>query len=200
MTHDSEDHGETLTHRSVQVEGLAKSIHHAGVLIHQRHRQTVNSPSFLVRADSEKHIDFALTYRARRSKRTSSAKRFQTELEAVRRTFRIDEEALSNLQVDNLSRGGDTAQPFRNRRPGRVKRKKQNSCAAAVTMARMKIKLAHDLQDETLRVSKEHEDELLKSLPRQQSLREHKDAKLHQETENQSRTCTRCTRISSIAL
>ena len=41
--------------------------------------------------------------------------------------------------------------------------------AAAVTMARMKIKLAHDLRDMTLRVSKEHEDEHLRSLPRQQS-------------------------------
>ena len=41
-----------------------------------------------------------------------------------------------------------------------------------MTMARMKIKLALDLRDETLRVSKEHEDELLMILPRQQSLRE----------------------------
>ena len=40
-------------------------------------------------------------------------------------------------------------------------------------MAGMRIKLAHELRDETLRVSKEHEDELLRSLPRQQSLREH---------------------------
>ena len=45
--------------------------------------------------------------------------------------------------------------------------------AAAVTMARMMIKLAHDLRDEPLRVSKEHEDEFLRSLPRQQSLRGH---------------------------
>lgn len=45
--------------------GLAKSIHHARVLIRQRHirvgKQLVDSPSFLVRVDSEKHIDFALT-------------------------------------------------------------------------------------------------------------------------------------------
>mmetsp|Transcript_1413 Transcript_1413/g.3086 ORF Transcript_1413/g.3086 Transcript_1413/m.3086 type:complete len:193 (+) Transcript_1413:101-679(+) len=44
--------------------GLAKSIHHARVLIRQRHirvgKQIVNVPSFLVRLDSEKHIDFAL--------------------------------------------------------------------------------------------------------------------------------------------
>ena len=45
--------------------GLAKSIHHARVLIRQRHirvgKQVCNVPSFLVRVDSEKHIDFALT-------------------------------------------------------------------------------------------------------------------------------------------
>ena len=46
-------------------QGLAKSIHHARVLIKQRHirvgKQMVNVPSFNVRVDSEKHIDFALT-------------------------------------------------------------------------------------------------------------------------------------------
>merc|ERR1719458_2229 len=45
--------------------GLAKSIHHARVLIRQRHirvgKQIVNIPSFLVRTDSQKHIDFAVT-------------------------------------------------------------------------------------------------------------------------------------------
>ena len=45
-------------------QGLAKSIHHARVLIKQRHirvgKQIVNVPSFLVRLDSQKHIDFAL--------------------------------------------------------------------------------------------------------------------------------------------
>jgi small subunit ribosomal protein S9e len=44
--------------------GLAKSIHHARVLIKQRHirvgKQLVNVPSFMVRVDSQKHIDFAL--------------------------------------------------------------------------------------------------------------------------------------------
>lgn len=42
----------------------AKSIHHARVLIRQRHirvgKQLVNSPQFLVRTDSEGHIDFSL--------------------------------------------------------------------------------------------------------------------------------------------
>ncbi|CAL5338450.1 hypothetical protein ACSBR2_006495 [Camellia fascicularis] len=45
--------------------GMAKSIHHARVLIRQRHirvgRQVVNVASFMVRLDSQKHIDFSLT-------------------------------------------------------------------------------------------------------------------------------------------
>jgi small subunit ribosomal protein S9e len=45
-------------------QGLAKSIHHARVLIKQRHirvgKQIVNVPSFNVRVDSEKHIDFSI--------------------------------------------------------------------------------------------------------------------------------------------
>uniref|UniRef100_A0A0E0I4D5 RNA-binding S4 domain-containing protein n=1 Tax=Oryza nivara TaxID=4536 RepID=A0A0E0I4D5_ORYNI len=45
--------------------GMAKSIHHARVLIRQCHirvgRQLVNIPSFMVRLESEKHIDFSLT-------------------------------------------------------------------------------------------------------------------------------------------
>merc|ERR1711962_499506 len=44
--------------------GLAKSIHHARVLIKQGHirvrKQVVNVPSFIVRPDSQKHIDFSL--------------------------------------------------------------------------------------------------------------------------------------------
>jgi len=45
--------------------GLAKSMHHARVLIQQRHirvgRRIVDQPSFMVRVDSEKYIDFSLT-------------------------------------------------------------------------------------------------------------------------------------------
>ena len=45
--------------------GNAKSIHHARVLIKQRHirvgKQIVDVPSFVVRVDSQQHIDFALT-------------------------------------------------------------------------------------------------------------------------------------------
>jgi len=45
--------------------GLAKSIHHARVLIRQRHirvgKQIVNVASFMVRVESQKHIDFAVT-------------------------------------------------------------------------------------------------------------------------------------------
>merc|ERR1712183_1144269 len=44
--------------------GYAKSIHHARILIRQRHirvrKQVVNVPSFVVRLDSQKHIDFSL--------------------------------------------------------------------------------------------------------------------------------------------
>merc|ERR1712055_1253996 len=44
--------------------GLSKSIHHSRVLIRQRRirvrRQMVNVPSFIVRLDSQKHIDFSL--------------------------------------------------------------------------------------------------------------------------------------------
>merc|ERR1712038_1096921 len=48
----------------VYKQGLAKSIHHARVLIRQRHirvgAQLVNVPSFNVRTSSEKHIDFSV--------------------------------------------------------------------------------------------------------------------------------------------
>merc|ERR1712185_707754 len=44
--------------------GLAKSIHHARVLIRQKHirvgRQIVNIPSFMVRVESQPHIEFSL--------------------------------------------------------------------------------------------------------------------------------------------
>jgi len=44
-------------------QGLAKSIHHARILIRQRHirvrNQVVDVPSFIVRVDSGKHIDFS---------------------------------------------------------------------------------------------------------------------------------------------
>lgn len=64
-------------------QGLAKSIHHARVLIRQRHvrvgKQVVNIPSFMVRVDSQKHIDFSLTSpfgggRAGRVKRKNAGK------------------------------------------------------------------------------------------------------------------------------
>jgi len=68
--------------------GLAKSIHHARVLIKQRHirvgKQIVDVPSFIVRLDSQKHIDFALTSpfgggRPGRCKRKSMAGANKTE-------------------------------------------------------------------------------------------------------------------------
>merc|ERR1712131_114294 len=59
---------ENLLERRLQTQvfklGLAKSIHHARVLIKQRHirvrKQVVNVPSYVVRLDSQKHIDFSL--------------------------------------------------------------------------------------------------------------------------------------------
>lgn len=59
-----EDFFERRLQTQVLKQGLAKSIHHARVLIRQRHirvrKQVVNVPSFVVRLDSEKHIDFSL--------------------------------------------------------------------------------------------------------------------------------------------
>lgn len=59
-----EDFLERRLQTQVFKKGLAKSIHHARVMIRQRHirvrRQAVNIPSFVVRLDSEKHIDLSL--------------------------------------------------------------------------------------------------------------------------------------------
>ncbi|OQR75259.1 40S ribosomal protein S9-like [Tropilaelaps mercedesae] len=59
-----EDFLERRLQTQVFKHGLAKSIHHARVLIRQRHihvrKQVVNIPSFVVRLDSEKHIDFRM--------------------------------------------------------------------------------------------------------------------------------------------
>merc|ERR1719408_395812 len=56
---------ERRTQTKVFKGGLAKSIHHARVLIRQRHirvgKRICDIPSCLVRMDSEKHVDFALT-------------------------------------------------------------------------------------------------------------------------------------------
>mmetsp|Transcript_45104 Transcript_45104/g.105367 ORF Transcript_45104/g.105367 Transcript_45104/m.105367 type:complete len:145 (+) Transcript_45104:434-868(+) len=62
-------HSQDFMERRLQTQvfklGLAKSIHHARVLIRQRHirvgKQIVNIPSFMVRTDSQKHIDFSIT-------------------------------------------------------------------------------------------------------------------------------------------
>lgn len=60
-----EDFLERRLQTQVYKLGLARSIHHARVLISQRHiavgKQIVNIPSFLVRLDSQKHIEFAKT-------------------------------------------------------------------------------------------------------------------------------------------
>lgn len=55
-----EDFMERRLQTQVFKSGLAKSVHHARVLIRQRHirvgRQIVNVPSFVVRLDSQKHV------------------------------------------------------------------------------------------------------------------------------------------------
>lgn len=60
-----EDFMERRLQTQVYKLGLAQSIHHARVLIRQRHirvgKQVVDVPSFIVRLDSQKHIDFSLT-------------------------------------------------------------------------------------------------------------------------------------------
>ncbi|KAH9415008.1 ribosomal protein S9 [Dermatophagoides pteronyssinus] len=60
-----EDFLERRLQTQVLKHALAKSIHHARVLIRQRHirvrKQMVNIPSFIVRLDSEKHINFSLS-------------------------------------------------------------------------------------------------------------------------------------------
>ncbi|UYV79661.1 STXBP5 [Cordylochernes scorpioides] len=59
-----EDFLERRLQTQVFKHGLAKSYHHARVLIRQRHirvrKQLVNVPSFMVRRNSDKHIDFSL--------------------------------------------------------------------------------------------------------------------------------------------
>eukprot|EP00049_Salpingoeca_infusionum_P002962 m.61671 g.61671 ORF g.61671 m.61671 type:complete len:191 (+) comp11876_c0_seq1:49-621(+) len=59
-----EDFLERRLQTQVFKAGLAKSVHHARVLIKQRHirvrKQIVNVPSFIVRLDSAKHINFSI--------------------------------------------------------------------------------------------------------------------------------------------
>ncbi|CAD6498916.1 BgTH12-04572 [Blumeria graminis f. sp. triticale] len=83
----TEDFMERRLQTCVYKLGLAKSIHHARVLIRQRHirvgKQIVNVPSFVVRLDSQKHIDFALSSpfgggrpgRVRRKKAAAASKK-----------------------------------------------------------------------------------------------------------------------------
>merc|ERR1739841_263267 len=60
-----EDFMERRLQTLVFKRGLAKSIHHARVLIRQKHirvgRQIVDIPSFMVRVESQPHIEFSLT-------------------------------------------------------------------------------------------------------------------------------------------
>eukprot|EP01126_Amoeba_proteus_P065567 TRINITY_DN9350_c0_g2_i6.p1 TRINITY_DN9350_c0_g2~~TRINITY_DN9350_c0_g2_i6.p1 ORF type:complete len:192 (-),score=20.76 TRINITY_DN9350_c0_g2_i6:145-720(-) len=88
-----EDFLERRLQTQVMKKGLAKSPHHARVLIRQRHirvrNQLVTIPSYLVRVDSQKHIEFALTSpfgtgrpgRVKRKKNAQSAKKAEEETE-----------------------------------------------------------------------------------------------------------------------
>ncbi|UYV79662.1 STXBP5 [Cordylochernes scorpioides] len=82
-----EDFLERRLQTQVFKTGLAKSFHHARVLIRQRHirvrKQLVNVPSFMVRMNSDKHIDFSLNSpfgggRAGRVKRQNLRKKQNT--------------------------------------------------------------------------------------------------------------------------
>jgi len=97
--------------------GLAKSIHHARVLIRHRHirvgKQIVNIPSFMVRTDSQKHIDFAITSPTRRSTSTSPSPRRLAEAHRLRHHL-----ADSQKHIDFA-----ITSPYGGGRPGRNKRK-----------------------------------------------------------------------------
>ncbi|KAI6657504.1 S9 [Oopsacas minuta] len=60
-----EDFLERRLQTQVFKRNLARSVHHARVLIRQRHirvrKQIVTVPSFMVRLDSQQHIEYALT-------------------------------------------------------------------------------------------------------------------------------------------
>uniref|UniRef100_UPI00397F6EA3 30S ribosomal protein S4 n=1 Tax=Salmonella sp. s51228 TaxID=3159652 RepID=UPI00397F6EA3 len=60
-----EDFLERRLQTQVYKRSLASSVHHARVLIRQRHirvrKQIVNVPSFMVRLESQQHIEYSLT-------------------------------------------------------------------------------------------------------------------------------------------
>jgi small subunit ribosomal protein S9e len=64
-------------------KGLAKSIHHARVLIRQRHirvgKNLTNVPSLMVRVDSEKNIDYAVNSSLAGGNKRKSLKRIKKE-------------------------------------------------------------------------------------------------------------------------
>eukprot|EP01101_Sappina_pedata_P010375 TRINITY_DN6525_c1_g1_i1.p1 TRINITY_DN6525_c1_g1~~TRINITY_DN6525_c1_g1_i1.p1 ORF type:complete len:194 (-),score=97.52 TRINITY_DN6525_c1_g1_i1:116-697(-) len=78
--------------------GLAKSIHHARVIIRQRHirvgRQLVDVPSFMVRVESQKHIDFAKTspYGGGKEGRVARRRRKNAAAAAAAPTEEVEEE------------------------------------------------------------------------------------------------------------
>merc|ERR1711972_1045493 len=81
--------------------GLSKSIHHARVLICQRHirvrKQIVNVPSFLVRLDSQKHIDFSNKSPFGGGRHGRVKRKNMTKIRRRRRRRRINSERVSLL-------------------------------------------------------------------------------------------------------
>jgi len=101
-------------------QGLATSIHHARVLIRQRHirvgRQIVNVPSFVVRVESQKHIDHSLKSpfgggRPGRVKRKSQANK-------ASKADAGDDEGKRCADGDDLRDGGDAERHRRRAAPG----------------------------------------------------------------------------------
>ena len=85
------------------------------------------------------------------------------ELEAMRRKTQLDDQALSK-PAGALARRPETRKEDEThyRSPSvvvdQVLQRRRASLVAAVTTARTRIKMTHELRVETLRVSKEHED------------------------------------------
>ena len=95
----------TLADQRIQVSDLVKSIYHARVTNRQRHiqasRQMANIPSFLVCTDSEKQCSDTSTLHGDDARDGGgefvSKARPDKELEATRRKFWLNEQALSRF-------------------------------------------------------------------------------------------------------
>lgn len=114
--------------------GLAKSIHHARVLIRQRHirvgKQIVNIPSFMVRVDSQASRDRRLLAPPTRRRRAAAPRHALSPCLLVGRPRRVcwrsaQHACRCTVRPLPLQKHIDFAlnSPFGGGRPGRVKRK-----------------------------------------------------------------------------